>query len=110
MQWNEEGQRQWKQVRKLWRIHFLILITSLTVFSLLLNISLRKIGEKATATEYEGGGAKAATKTYDHLLRMRSIFYIILLTAFPLSLSLSPSLNASVWEEGGRGGGCVGLR
>ena len=42
MQWNEEGQRRWKQVRKLWRIHFLILITSLTVFSLSLNISLRR--------------------------------------------------------------------
>ena len=58
------------------------------------------------------GGAKAVEEKYDHVLRIRSIFYIILLTAFPLSLSLSlpPSLNASVWEEGGRGGGCVGLR
>ena len=89
MQWNEEGQRRWKQVRKLWRIHFLILITS---FSLSLNISLREIGEKATATEYAGGEGKSGKNTYDHLLRIRSILYIILLTVFPLSLSFSLSL------------------
>ena len=91
MQWNEEGQRRWKQVRKLWRIHFLILITSLTVFSLSLNISLREIGEKATATEYEGGG-KSGKKRYDHLLRIRSIF-ISYYSRHSLSISLFLSLS-----------------
>ena len=45
-------------------------------------------------------GGKAAEKRYDHLLRIRSIFYIILLTAFPLSLSLSLSMYLCGNKEG----------